>query len=40
MKKPFPPVKAASGGKKAPAKLCPGCKNSACKRAGKCMKKG
>lgn len=34
---PFPPKKGAApaGGK---GKLCPGCKNPGCKKAGKCMK--
>lgn len=43
-KPPFPPfakkgapVKGKPGAK-VPAKLCPGCKNPACKRMGKCAK--
>lgn len=35
---PFMAKKAAPGGAKAPAKMCPGCKNPACKKAGKCAK--
>ncbi len=34
-------MKKSGPAKKAPAgKMCPGCKNPACARAGKCMKKG
>jgi hypothetical protein len=32
-------MKSAAAKKAAPAgKMCPGCKNPACKKAGKCMK--
>lgn len=34
-----PPFMMKPAGKKPAAKLCPGCKDPACKRAGKCMKK-
>lgn len=32
------PAKKAMPGKKPAGKMCPGCKDPACKRAGKCMK--
>lgn len=31
-------MKGKAPAKKAAGKMCPGCKNPACKRAGKCMK--
>ena len=34
-KKPMP---AKKGAKPPMGKMCPGCKNPACKKAGKCMK--
>jgi hypothetical protein len=37
-KKAAPAAKGKSGAKAPAGKLCPGCKNPACKRAGKCMK--
>lgn len=39
MKKGASGAKAPPFGKKPAAKLCPGCKNPACKKAGKCAKK-
>lgn len=38
MAKPPFVMKSAPAKKAAPGKLCPGCKNPTCKKAGKCVK--